>query len=184
MESVRIAFVDLQGFVDNGEFIVKELNYSIYSAEKKLIQNHYIFAAPYSWDFVNKSCRRQAKWLLRNQHGIHWSDGSISYDTIPECVLPLLEHNTTIYVKGAQKVEWFQSICNTQNNCINIEDIGCSIRIRELHNCANSDFCSYHTHLLKYTFENVRKFMTCAFRNVNIIADWYFNINTHKNKNE
>lgn len=171
MESERIAFADLQGFIVDGVFIVKELSYSINVFEKKYTssdqiqshQNHYIFAAPYAWSYLDNSCRKQANWLTKNHHGFHWTDGDLSYEEIYKCVEPLLHDDLIIYVKGQQKISWLHELCKSSINCINIEDIGCTVQLSDKSLTDNSIFHCGHHNIFKH----------CGFRNVKIIKKWY-----------
>lgn len=168
----RIAFVDLQGFLVEGEFILKELCFSMQLADDVTPSNqnrHFIFAAPFAWKFLNKSCRKQAGWLCANHHGFHWTAGSVSYERITECIQPLLENNLTIYVKGEHKVHWLKKLCSktvdVELNCINIEKIGCSIQLNGESSSNNNIFhCGFH---------NITK--SCGLRNVKVIQNWYNN---------
>lgn len=138
MGGERIAFVDMQGFIIDREFIVKELSISIIDDINKQIrqnsiqpvESHYIFIAPYGWSYLNDACRKQANWLTKNHHGLHWTDGHDSYADISACVEPLLVNNLSIYIKGHQKISWLNELCESPLiNCINIEDIGCTVQL-------------------------------------------------------
>jgi len=68
-------FVDLQGFLVDKIFVVKEFA----ALREGHVLSHYIFASPYPWDLLTKSERSCASWLIANHHGLRWEDGIIPY---------------------------------------------------------------------------------------------------------
>ncbi|KYN09585.1 hypothetical protein ALC57_18295 [Trachymyrmex cornetzi] len=58
-------FVDLQGFIIEKRFIVKE----VAILKNGNILTHYISTSPMPWRFLTKSDKRHATWLMRNHHG-------------------------------------------------------------------------------------------------------------------
>jgi len=68
-------FVDLQGFLVERHFFVKEFA----ALKEGHVLSLYIFGCPYPWSLLSKSERHQAMWLIENHHGIQWKDGMIPY---------------------------------------------------------------------------------------------------------
>ncbi|EZA54934.1 hypothetical protein X777_05475 [Ooceraea biroi] len=58
-------FVDLQGFIIGGNFVVKE----VAVLRNGNILSHYIFGPCVPWYSLNKAERRRAFWLMANHHG-------------------------------------------------------------------------------------------------------------------
>src|SRR5436190_9623381 len=69
-------FVDLQGFIVNDKFTVKEVAV-LRNNGRDLI--HYIFHAPMSWDLLTKAEKSRACWLTANHHSFRWDDGCVDY---------------------------------------------------------------------------------------------------------
>jgi hypothetical protein len=121
--SERIAFVDLQGFVVNNQFVLKEICFSVKSNrhDDNIPSFHYIFCEPFAWKYLSDMCRKKAMWLSTFHHGFYWKQGELSYEKINTCIAPLAEKNLIIYVKGQQKVNWLKQLCeNIEIDCRNI----------------------------------------------------------------
>ena len=126
-------FVDLQGFIVGGEFIVKEFA----SLKDGFELTHYMFTPTYPWEYLTKAERRQVAWLKVNHHGISWEDGliphSMARDLITKAVMGTTATNDEIvvYVKGCEKREWLQDLlldeakeeANVENIEVHYEDI-------------------------------------------------------------
>jgi hypothetical protein len=179
-ESDRVTFVDLQGFVINNHFVLKELCFSIRRNQEKCVDNdipshHFVFREPFSWKFVSDMCKKRAIWLTAFHHGFYWKQGDTSYEKISTCIAPLMEKDLIIYVKGQQKIDWLKQLCgNREIDCRNIEDYGCKIHLSD--GARNEHF---QTHCNKH-----RKSNQCALRNVKQIEDWYFENYTNINYND
>lgn len=160
----RIAFVDLQGFSVNKQFVLKEISFSISSSHTNHTPSeyHYIYKPPFAWKFVSDACKRGIIWLTVFHHGFYWNDGVIPYTLIDKTIEPLRNPNLTIYVKGAQKVEWLKAILNANHiHFHNIEDIGCDIRLSSNQSCRVR--CGEHKHKAKH----------CALQSVRLLESWY-----------
>lgn len=169
-ESVRIAFVDLQGFVVNNCFVLKELSFSIiqdngYQSIDDSPNYHYIFAAPFSWKYLSDICKKRTSWLTAFHHGLYWTQEGTAYEEIANCIEPLLEKDLIIYVKGEQKIGWLKELCyNPFLDCRNIEKLGLNIRLADIcHRLHSSPFhCKKHNQSYQ-----------CALQNVKAIEKWY-----------
>ncbi|EFN77722.1 hypothetical protein EAI_08668 [Harpegnathos saltator] len=68
-------FVDLQGFMVEKRFIVKE----VAILKNGTILSHYIFTSPMPWHLLTRSNKSRAYWLTANHHGLRWEDGTVKY---------------------------------------------------------------------------------------------------------
>lgn len=174
--SERIAFVDLQGFIVNKQFVLKELCFSISSSPYSHNTNsrsefHFIYGPPFSWKYVNKADKIGIIWLTTYQHGLYWTDGCVPYKKVHNTIAQLCLSNSIIYVKGSQKIIWLKSLCNNENlDCRNIEDIGCNFRLAD---------CAY-THLNCGSHKQNTK--NCALRNVKLLRNWFYNVTKHQSE--
>ncbi|KAL6264257.1 hypothetical protein P5V15_004347 [Pogonomyrmex californicus] len=57
-------FVDLQGFLVGGQFVVKEFA----ALRKRTVLSHYIFASPIPWHFLASADKSSARWVIRHHH--------------------------------------------------------------------------------------------------------------------
>lgn len=165
----HIVFVDLQGFMVNQQFVLKELCISSSSTSSPNINlNHYIYKSPFSYKSVNHTCRKNILWLSNFHHGLYWNDGNILYDQIDDAIEQLYLPQVIIYVKGAQKIIWLRNLCKRINiDCRNIEDIGCNFRLAD---CVSSQLdCSQHRNRTN----------NCALQSVKLISNWYYNDTKH-----
>jgi len=69
-------FVDLQGFIVDEIFVVKE----VAILREGYVLFHYIFGSPVLWDLLIKSKRSCVFWLIANHHGLHWVDEMVPYN--------------------------------------------------------------------------------------------------------
>lgn len=75
MSRVDIIFVDLQGFVVDENFRVKEI--AVLKREREL--THHIFGPFVEWTRLESDDRSRASWLTHNHHGLEWDEGDIEY---------------------------------------------------------------------------------------------------------
>lgn len=107
----RVAFVDMQGFKDNSNrFVLKEI--AVVTSNASF---HDVIKSPFAFRHLNKKRTREAKWLTKNHHGIHWNAGTMSMTQLRTIIRPML-HRKVIYVKGIEKVQWIRFILNYDNN--------------------------------------------------------------------
>ena len=72
---IETTFVDLQGFVIDERFKVKEI--AVLRRGKEL--THFIFGPSVSWNLLESSDRSRATWLTHNHHDLRWSEGDVDY---------------------------------------------------------------------------------------------------------
>ncbi|KYN14582.1 hypothetical protein ALC57_13216 [Trachymyrmex cornetzi] len=106
-------FVDLQGFIINKKFIVKE----VAVLRGGTILTHYIFSHPMPWHFLTRFDKSCVSWLSAYHHGLRWDDGMVPYSIarrlITEAVLE--EDEAVVYVKGHEKRGWLADMLDTDN---------------------------------------------------------------------
>ncbi|KYN36167.1 hypothetical protein ALC56_09480 [Trachymyrmex septentrionalis] len=96
-------FVDLQGFIVNKKFIVKE----VAVLKQGTVLTHYIFTSPVPWKFLTRSDRSCASWLSV-YHGLRWEDGMIYNEAKRLITTAVFEDDAIVYVKGREKRTWLQ----------------------------------------------------------------------------
>lgn len=130
-------FVDVQGFkIADNKFIVKEV--AILIDGNRIA--HYIFKPPFDWAFLPCECKRQATWLRKNHHGLHWNDGYIEFDRLSYLLTTMLQ-SRIVMVKGLEKKQWLQDFVKDVHieNAEEYED--CAFRLCD----GESEFkCAHH----------------------------------------
>ena len=100
-------FVDLQGFIVNKKFIVKE----VAVLKQGTVLTHYIFTSPVPWKFLTRSDRSCASWLSAYHHGLRWEDGMIPYNEAKRLItVAVFEDDAIVYVKGREKRTWLWNL--------------------------------------------------------------------------
>lgn len=173
----NIFFVDLQGFKESGKFYLKELSIlecddnrsgpmpAICHCEHDKL-HHYIFKSPFSWKRLSADARTLALWLKCYHHGFTWNHGDVEYSDIESTIDDVLRCKpgaAKVFVKGDQKVVWFNHFTRGKYDCVNIEDLGCTPNLRNLKGEAEiiSKHCGKHDSLLH-----------CAQQNVDLMHHW------------
>lgn len=109
--------LDMQGFVINKEFIVKELaasnGYQIY---------HFIFKPPIDFKMLSNKDQTSVRYLERFHHGIQYSGGFVNYEDLDNIICEILSGVDTVYVKGHQKYDLLKKISRSRTIIINLED--------------------------------------------------------------
>lgn len=96
--------MDVQGFkIADNKFIVKEVGI-LFDGNRTA---HYIFKPPFDWTFLSYEHKRQATWLRKYYHGLHWNDGYIEYDRLSNLLTAMLQ-SRIVMVKGLEKKQWLQ----------------------------------------------------------------------------
>lgn len=183
-------FADLQGFTEAGHFYLKELcileclddkcektDVNVLKCQDNKI-HHYIFKPPFKWTWLGPEARTRALWLKCFHHGFSWSHGDTDYSEIETTINTILTNRSdtaTVYVKGDQKVVWFNRFTRGKFNCSNIEDLGCTTNLRSLRSEKeiNSKHCKKHNSLL-----------CCAQENVDLLHGWLKSNRLDLNKND
>lgn len=166
-------FLDMQGFLADGHFIIKELAISSYGSDA--ILSHHIFDPPFEYQKLSKSDKRQAMWLKCFHHGFNWSDGATPYKGFLGIFEEIIPKNATIFVKGAEKIKWLKLLLSASSNCndnyksslyiVNIEDIGFMTSLKDIQ---LNDYNNPASHCLKHD-----KLLQCAYKNVLFLKEWF-----------
>ncbi|KYN45275.1 hypothetical protein ALC56_00281 [Trachymyrmex septentrionalis] len=95
---VILTFVDLQEFVVNKKFIVKEV-----VLKHGTVLTHYIFTSPMPWKFLTRSDRSCASRLNAYHYGLRWENEMVPYSEA-KCLImaAVFEDDAIVYIKG----EW------------------------------------------------------------------------------
>ena len=124
--------------------------------------------SPYGLRFLSEKYRRVNYWLRTNKHGLNWGDGWLPYEKLGDLLYVVLV-NQTVYVKGTEKVKWFEKLLGekgkTKISVRNIEELECP-KLNSVKN--TSGRCKEHSKC-----ENVKK--TCAVENVWKMYSFYCN---------
>lgn len=109
--------LDMQGFVIDKEFIVKELatsnGYQIY---------HFIFKPPIDFRMLSDKDQTGVRYLEHFHHGLRYSEGFVNYEDLDNIICKILCGAGTVYVKGHQKYDFLNKISRCRATIINLED--------------------------------------------------------------
>lgn len=99
-----LLILDVQGFkVEKNKFIVKEM--AAYDGKKIC---HYIFKPPFPLKLLSPDLQKQANWLTKNYHGIHWNEGFTPLHHFKKIIQDLTDSVESIYVKGKEKADYIR----------------------------------------------------------------------------
>lgn len=162
---MKIAAVDLQGFLIDGRFYPKELSIKI--NEQSL---HLLIKPPIEYHFLSEADRKQVRYLEQSFHGLQYSSGYVEYHLVQEILKKCLYDVDIIYIKGYQKEQFLQSIVDIDpTKIINIEKLENSVSLPKFEK--GVPFCLYHIKSSKY--------YKCSLRNCEKLSYWL-----HTNKND
>ncbi|KYN17054.1 hypothetical protein ALC57_10691 [Trachymyrmex cornetzi] len=158
-------FVDLQGFIVNKKFIVKE----VAVLKQGTVLTHYIFTNPVPWKFLTRSDRSCASWLSAYHHGLRWEDGMVPYSEAKRLITAaVFEHDTIVYVKGREKRTWLWNLLlDDERELMHIETLDAMCEDMEsltALDVANTIRCGQHIKI-------------CALQNVFKIYNWWLRKN-------
>lgn len=121
MENTFIA--DIQFFRGNEkEIIVKSFSFcKLFNDD---IVQHFIFKAPFDFQKLNLTRRREVANVTMNFHHLDWDDGFIDYNQVVKIIRSSLSPASEIIVKGLEKEKYLNSLLPTKT-CYNIENLDC-----------------------------------------------------------
>lgn len=171
MSILNYVIIDIQGFKgNNNEFIVKELAILI----DEYICYNFIIKEPYDFFKLMPHMQRQAKWLTKNHHGLHWANGTSTLSNVRKFLEEnLYEQHTIFIVKGVEKKQWIAKyILNGKNayHVLNVEDFGCASFKNLYKQCHDLKPCNHHQQ------NNYLRNKVCALVNVKLIYN-FLNVN-------
>ncbi|KYN03310.1 hypothetical protein ALC62_05848 [Cyphomyrmex costatus] len=113
-------FVDLQGFVVDKKFIIKE----VAVLRRRNVITHYIFSCPIPWNLLTRSDESCASWLNAYHHGLRWEDGMVPYSMAKRLIIEAVteDDEALIYVKGLEKRQWLADILDCDNAIVDFVD--------------------------------------------------------------
>jgi hypothetical protein len=105
-------FIDFQGFYASSGFIFKEL--AIIFNDNVSEPKHVVFKEPYEFSNLHSRDRVTAKWVIKNYHGLEWSDGNTPYDRLTEILTQSIGAEGIVIVKGLSKSEFCHNLPATK----------------------------------------------------------------------
>lgn len=163
-----IVIVDVQGFkIGVNKFVFKEI-VILYTED---FFCHYFVESPFKYNTLSPALKRQADYLTKHYHGIKWNTGGIS---IAEVKQNLKKHlccdNTSIYVKGKEKIYWLRDIIDNKNDRIfDLDEIISSSLTTLKQQYTLIDACGFHDGV-------------CALQNAQILNKYLGEIIWKKNE--
>ncbi|KYN29525.1 hypothetical protein ALC57_01029, partial [Trachymyrmex cornetzi] len=114
-------FVDLQGFLVDKRFVVKQV--AVLKNGSELI--YYIFTCPMPWRFLTKADQSHASWVMTHHHGLRWNYGMVSYRAAQRLISEAVrrESGAIVYVKGFEKRGWLLDILNNDDVIVETIDV-------------------------------------------------------------
>ncbi|KAL1487462.1 hypothetical protein ABEB36_015867 [Hypothenemus hampei] len=113
---MKFAIVDIQGYVINNEFTVKEL--AIYDGKDL---KSYLFKPTVQYSDLYTSDRKTANYLYHNIHGIPYNAGVVDYSEINDILENDLSSVDTVFVKGQAKADFLASAFMGWVHIVNLE---------------------------------------------------------------
>lgn len=158
---MRIAFVDIQGFIVNGLFCPKELTIEI-----GFKQSHFIFTPPQPFSKLTGNEKKTVKYVEKYIHGIRYSSGDVDYSKLYEILeTKLIYAADYIYVRGQQKAEFLQQNCQICSVFPTIIDV-CKFDGTP---CATGNFIRDPNPC------HVTGLFSCTQKNVEKLRSWFLN---------
>lgn len=166
-------FVDVQGFIVNDKFMVKE----VAVLRHGWTITHHVFTAPMAWNLLTRAEKSKICWLIGNHHGLAWKDGDVEYNRAKEIIRRAVcdgasEDNASerrIYVKGIEKKHWLEKIIGDA-----VRDIDASIENIDVD---YEDIGRLETLAAIRSFRCMRHSRHCAMENVCKLRDWWMERN-------
>ncbi|KYN50187.1 hypothetical protein ALC62_03755 [Cyphomyrmex costatus] len=152
-------FVDLQGFVVDKKFIVKE----VAVLRRGTVITHYILSCPMPWNLLTRSDKSCASWLSAYHHGLRWEDGMVPYSMAKHLIIEAVteDDEALLYVKGLEKRQWLANILDCDNAIVETLDA----HYEDVESLRNIDACN--------TIRCGRHAKNCALQNVFKIFNWW-----------
>ncbi|KAJ8666173.1 hypothetical protein QAD02_007835 [Eretmocerus hayati] len=168
---VVLLFIDLQGFKNHGEFIVKEAMIADVN-NAKLYQ--WLFRSPYSIKNLTREDEISALWCTEHHHGLFWDQGIVPYslagklleETLSNACKPKTDRPVYIFVTGDEKEKWLKQLAPT------FFSTHSDIEVINIYN--ESSVSEFDYDIMNYIFDpcvyHDNMHYKCAFRTVCFIA--------------
>lgn len=153
---MKFIVIDMQGY-NIPEFFPKELVFW----DGKVMKS-YCFKPTTPFHQLSEECKRQAKYLYREHHHIHYKVGDTEYQDIYSIICKNLRDVDLVYVKGDPKIKFLTKIYTEMKHkspqIVNLETVHGSVPKLD------KDFtaCTYHMSL----------FCICSVNNVKVLYDY------------
>lgn len=151
-----VLVIDIQGFLLNDGYLVKELAIS----DGNMI-NHYLFKPDVPYNRLTSKEKQQIQWLENNHHTLRYSDGHVNLSELKGILQRFTAKSDLIFVKGHQKVNVLKKY-GVNTPIINLEYVQNAPKLVQ----TKSACCFYHKNNLKI----------CSISNVNILSAYLFSI--------
>jgi hypothetical protein len=109
--------VELECFQSARGLIVKEL-----AVASSATSAHFIFRPPHPFWRLDAKYRNANRWLIRNWHGLRWTEGSVDYSQLGPLLRSTTYHAQTVYVKGGEKQKLVSQVLGDEGK--NVVDLG------------------------------------------------------------
>lgn len=116
---MKFAVVDMQGFVIDDKFFVKELSIS----NGKQVE-HFLFKPTTNYSKLSRSDKRTVNYLEKKIHGIKYSSGCVEYADLGTILQNYLTDFEVVYVSGHQKRDILLNNYKGPIEVINLENYG------------------------------------------------------------
>lgn len=160
VQSVNIV-ADAQGFRDeDNQFVFKDVAYIVFTNRGRILTTFCtnVHSPKPFRDIQCPKTRRTARWLAQFFHNKDWDDEGIPYEDMKTSLAVFDAVNTTVYVKGEEKILWFR-------------DIFKKATIRDLHSYG----CPSLKQLRVMYQDQQHETTSVALNNVKIVLSWIIN---------
>lgn len=169
IKMIEPIFIDLQGFRSNSnQFIVKEV--AIVYSDNEVFS--FIVKPPYKFECLTAEKQKQARWLTKRFHGLHWSDGTVPYSTVKQILWENVK-DLDVCVQGMEKKKWLEHIL--EREVFNIQEItstNLKILEKQYPNCYRCNDHGYGSCAVKNAFlirKDYQHYKDCQLYNLNNI---------------
>ncbi|KAL1509916.1 hypothetical protein ABEB36_004580 [Hypothenemus hampei] len=154
---MKFAIVDVQGYIINNKFTVKEL--AIYDGKDV---KSFLFKPTVNYHDLNTTDRKTANYLYHNIHGIPYETGDADYSEIQEILGNNLSSIDVVFVKGQAKADFLTENFVGWVDIVNLEN---DTTGEVPHLGSTKESCDNHK--LKYC--------NCSIKNVYVLFDYVYN---------
>ena len=172
--------IDIQ-FLKNEQNVCIPKEMAVIAVNEDFASHWVVSSSSISIKKLNKSIKRQNEWLTQNHHGLDYTEGEVSLNTLIRSLREITRKIRRIYVRGQEKLNYMQKI--TSREVINLECINECPPFHDLPWC--SKYCFHHgikpMHLkFSCALNNVcrLKLWLTTDRHIDLIDNSYFELPT------